>query len=108
EALVPQLGVPGVVVAVGAEAHLDVELGHGGDPPAEGLEQAHLDPLVVADPLRRLLDAERTGQLPAVPRRERRSRLLRFGHVSPWSRTVGAVSATLTTRSIAIVIVCVT
>ena len=73
--LVPQLGVPRVVVAVGAEAHLHVELGHGGDPAAERLEQPHLDPLVVADPPSGLLDVERARELPAVPRRERRPRL---------------------------------
>ncbi len=67
QALVPQLGVPGVVVAVGAEAHLHVELGHGGDPAAERLEQAHLDPLVVADPAGRLLDVERRPAARAGP-----------------------------------------
>ena len=67
QALVPQLGVPGVVVAVGAEAHLDVELGHGGDPAAERLEQAHLDPLVVTDAAGRLLHVEEAGKLAAVP-----------------------------------------
>ena len=81
QALVPQLGVPGVVVAVGAEAHLHVELGHGGHPAAERLEQLHLDPLVVADPAGRFLDVERAGQLAPVPWRERRSRLLRIGHL---------------------------
>ena len=59
--LVPQLGVPGVVVAVGAETHLHVELGHGGDPAAERLEQLHLDPLVVADAPSGLLDGEEPG-----------------------------------------------
>ena len=70
--LVPQLGVPGVVIGVAAEHHLHVELGNGRDPAAEHLEQAHLGPLVVADAARRLLDGEQAGQLPAVPGRERR------------------------------------
>ena len=81
--LVPQLGMPRVVVAVGAEPHLDVELGHGGHPAAQHLEEPHLDPLVVADPARRLLDGENAGQLTPVPRRERRSRPLRIGHATP-------------------------
>ena len=67
QALVPQLGVPGVVVAVGAEAQLHVELGHGGHPAAEHLEQAHLDPLVVADPAGRLLHAEDARAAPGGP-----------------------------------------
>ena len=71
--LVPQVGVPRVVVAVRAEAHLHVELGDRGDPAAERLEQLHLGPLVVTDPPRRLDDVERTGQVAPVPRSERRS-----------------------------------
>ena len=65
--LVPQLGVPGVLVAVGAEAHLHVELGHRGDPAAERLEQLHLGPLVVADATCRLLDVERARAARAGP-----------------------------------------
>src|SRR5207302_9888830 len=42
---------------------------------AERLEELHLDPLVVADASSRLLDRERTGQLPAIPRCEGRPRL---------------------------------
>ena len=83
KALVPQLGVPGVVVAVGAEAHLHVELGHRGHPAAERLEQLHLGPLVVADATRGLLHVEQPGQLAPVPRRKRCSRLVRIGHGIP-------------------------
>ena len=74
QALVPPLGVLGVELGVPAEHELHVELGHGGDPAAEHLEQAHLGPLVVADPPGGLLDREDPGQLPAVPGREGRAR----------------------------------
>ena len=67
QALVPQVGVPRVVVAVRAEAHLHVELGDRGDPAAERLEQLHLGPLVVTDPARRLDDVERTRAVRAGP-----------------------------------------
>src|SRR5690606_28450688 len=89
QALVPEVGVPGVVVAVGAEPQLHVQLGDGGHPPAERLEQAHLDPLVMADAPRRLLDGEAPRELPAVPRGERRPRPLRVSHASPWCGTWG-------------------
>jgi hypothetical protein len=71
ETLDPQLGVPGVVVAVPAQGRLHVELGDGGHPPAERLEEPHLDPGVVADPPGRLLHGEQAGELAAVPGSER-------------------------------------
>ena len=80
QALVPQLGMPRVVVAVGAETHLHVELGHGGDPAAQRLEELHLDPLVVADSPSGVLHVERARNLPAVPRSEWCPRLVRIGH----------------------------
>ena len=80
ETLVPQLGVPGVVVALPAEDELHVELGDGGDPAAERLEEAHLDPLVVADAAGGLDDAEEPGQLAPVPGRKGGTGLARFGH----------------------------
>src|SRR5438270_5257964 len=74
KALVPEVGVPRVLVAVRAETDLDVHLGDGRHPSAEGLEEAHLHPLVVADAASRLLHAEQPRQLTPVPRSERRAR----------------------------------
>ena len=74
EPLVPQVGVPRVVVAVRAETHLHVEFGDRGDPPAERLEELHLGPLVVADPSGGLDDVERTRQVSTIPGCERGTR----------------------------------
>ena len=80
QALVPELAVPRVVIRVAAEHHLDVELGHGGDPAAEHLEQSHLRPLVIAHSARGLFDGEEARQLAPVPGRERRTRFRVIGH----------------------------
>ena len=82
--LVPQLGVPRVLVAVGAEADLHVHLGDGRHPAAERLEQTHLHPLVVADTARRLLDAEQSRELAPVPRCKRRAGRREIAHGRGW------------------------
>jgi len=46
----------------------------------ERLEEAHLDPLVVADAAGGLDDAEEPGQLAPVPGRKGGTGLARFGH----------------------------
>src|SRR5690606_28382078 len=70
EALVEQLRVPGVVVAVRPEARLHVDLGRRCDPPADHLEQAHLEPRVVAEATCSGLGVEDARDLPPVPRRD--------------------------------------
>jgi hypothetical protein len=78
-----------VVVALPAENELHVELGNRGDPAAERLEEAHLDPLVVADPAGGLDDAEEPGKLAPVPRRKGGTRLARLGHAT-YPRSIAA------------------
>jgi uncharacterized protein YcnI len=83
EPLVPELGVPCVVVAVGAHPELDVELWDGGHPSPERFEEAHLDPLVDADAPGGLVDGEDPRQLAPVPRCECGSWLSWVGHGVP-------------------------
>ena len=71
-ALVPQLGVPGVVVAVGAEP--EPRRARGRWPScAQHLEQAHLDPPSICRQAGCLLDPEDPRAHTPIPRRERRS-----------------------------------
>ena len=53
---------------------------------------------------RRLLDAERAGELPAVPRRERRTRLLRIGHPIPLTKSLASCPTTASSGSRSITI----
>ena len=71
KALVPEVGVPCVVIAVRSETHLDVELGHGGNPATQRLEQLHFGPLVIANATSGFGHVETARQITPVPRCER-------------------------------------
>ena len=81
QALVPKLRVPCVVIAMRTEPELDVEFRNGRHPATHELKDPHLNPLIVTDAFRGLINAEATGNFSTVPWREWGSRLLWICHV---------------------------
>ncbi len=68
EMALPELRVPGVVVAVAPEQDLGPGLGHDRDPGAEDLEKPLLDPAVRGDPAERFVELDHAAMLATATR----------------------------------------